>query len=303
MIPIIRWSLMCPMIYELLSRTWTQRLLMPFAIMLVSGHCMGRPDLHGQAAARNATESSADELMQRVLKRARAARKAPPTFEFTRTKTTIHYNSSKEESSREERVYKAVWQNGRLRSRLNSVNGTAPAAKPETPAEAVSRSRQDPIAADRRGGGDSVLAQLKDETIQRFKFTHLGQETLSGRPALIVGIEPRKELKPSSIEEQVMAGVGGKIWVDEADEEIVKVDVGLERTVKIGLGGVLGALREMKLDLDRQRRPDGHWINARTEVWLHFRQLFFAKRIRHIETVGELKPIPHEALKADPAQP
>ncbi len=252
------------------------------------------------AALLAATPESGEALISEVIRRARAARKAPHTYEFTRTKISIFYKSEKEIANEQKKVYRTSFENGKFRTKLISINdqppppgpSRAPANTSDDASPEKSKETQRPRSgrAERGAGADSILSQIGDDAVQRFDYAIVGRETHEGRATLVVEVKPKKGLKTRTIEEEVMAQLAGKVWVDEEDREIFKADVALQDSVKVGWGGVLGALRELKLSVARSRIPTGEWINASSEVWIHFRQLFTAKRIRLKETVSDVQP-------------
>lgn len=248
--------------------------------------------------ASNPTPVSVEDLIPRVVARAKSDAAAAPRYDFTRTKTTTTYRASDEIVSREERVYKTTTRAGKWHSHLVSLNGmpapTRAVSSPER-SDAKPRAKNGKEERDRTGGGDSILSQIGDDVVKRFEFTLVGQETLNGRATWMIGVHPRKNIRIRTTEEEVMARLAGTVWVDQADDEVVKAHIQLQEPLRIGWGGMLGALREFRLDVDRQRMEDGGWINGSTDLWIHFRQLLVAKRIRLQETISDVRslaPVP-----------
>lgn len=248
--------------------------------------------LADRGAANGLTTIPVDELLRKVIDRANTSRKAPPQYEFTRIKTTTHYDSDNEVETEEQRVYRVALKDGRLRSQLIKKNGEPPAPRPAKPDGAEPRPKPRSGAADRRNPNDSLLSQINDDMVKRFTFTIVDRETIQGRPTLVIDVKPRKDLKARTTEEEVMARMGGKVWIDEAEHEVVQAHVNLQETLKIGWAGMLGALREFRFSVQRSRMDNGGWVNSKTDLWLNFRQLFSTKRIALSEVVTDVTPLP-----------
>lgn len=236
-----------------------------------------------------AQAETGESLMKEVIRKARASRKAPPTYEFTRTKVSIFYKSENEIASEEKKVYRSAMVDGKFKTKLISVNGQPP--PPRAPRPEPQDDKEKPkIKSERNAAADSILSQISDEAVQRFDYTIIGHETHEGRGIMVIEVKPKKGLRTRTIEEDVLAELAGKVWVDQVDHEVFKADVALQNPVKIGWGGLLGALREFKISVARSRIANGDWVNASSEVWIHYRQLFTAKRIRLKETVTDIVP-------------
>ena len=75
----------------------------------------------------------------------------------------------------------------------------------------------------------------------------------------------RVEFQPGSTEsgsnklfERVLDRLGGVFWIDESDYALARADLELLEKVSL-LGGLLGALEQMRLRIDRTRDQAGQW--------------------------------------------
>lgn len=244
----------------------------------------------GMVAPCRVQAETGESLITDVIRKARASRKAPPTYEFTRTKISIFYKSENEIASEEKKIYRSAMVNGKFRTKLVSVNGQPPPPKAPRPEPQEDKDKPK-MKSERNAAADSILSQISDEAVQRFDYTIIGHETHEGRGTIVVEVKPKKGLRTRTIEEDVLSELAGKVWVDQLDHEVFKADVALQNPVKIGWGGLLGALREFRLSVSRSRIANGDWINASSDVWIYYRQLFTSKRIRLKETVTEVVPL------------
>ena len=67
--------------------------------------------------------------------------------------------------------------------------------------------------------------------------------------------------------------MAGRVWVDEADAETARLEVGLVQPVFLGWFGLLGSLTQCDLSLERQRMPDGVWVNTKQALLIQCRKL------------------------------
>jgi hypothetical protein len=51
--------------------------------------------------------------------------------------------------------------------------------------------------------------------------------------------------------------MAGKVWIDEADADTARIEVGLVEPLSLGWFGWLGSLNRCEISLERQRMPDG----------------------------------------------
>ncbi|HKX63553.1 MAG TPA: hypothetical protein VJS65_16975 [Verrucomicrobiae bacterium] len=233
-------------------------------------------------------EGDVKDILARVVERAGARRQAAGRYEFTRTKATTFYKSTTEVESHDEKIYRATVDGKRTRARLISWNGRAITNR----AEAARASGNARARGDRTSGGDSVLKQLNDDVLKRFDFALEGKETVGGRLAWIVSVRARPGAPLRTIEDEVMARMAGKVWVDTTEYEVAKVEMRLLRSVKIGWGGMLGALRDFQMLVERTRIAEIGWVNARTDLRIDFRALLQSKRIRFNETITNVVALP-----------
>lgn len=240
--------------------------------------------------ADGASYPAIDEVLPKVIERAKRSRKSPAGYDFTRIKTTRHYDSDHEVIKEDEKVYRISEKNGKPRAELLNKDGEPVPPRPSKGEANDAKLRSKAPAGERSHGGDSLLNQINDDMIKRFQFAITNREVLQGRPTLVIEVKPRKDLKATTTEEEVLARIAGRIWVDEEENEVVQAHLSLQETLKIGWGGMLGALRELRFSVERTRLQAGTWINSNTDLWLHFRQLFNAKRIEVSEKVTNVTP-------------
>ena len=87
-----------------------------------------------------------------------------------------------------------------------------------------------------------------------------------------------------------MGHISGRLWIDEGEYELAKVEVCLGEPVHFGPVGVVGALNELTFSIFRNRCLDGAWENSLVKVWLQFRLLLDVERFQYEERISPLPP-------------
>jgi hypothetical protein len=130
---------------------------------------------------------------------------------------------------------------------------------------------------------DKVTAAMKEHVslddpgvrlstiLERYDFHTVGREDVDGWPALVLDFQPRpgkRDLKGDA----VLRNLGGRIWVDEAEKEIVRAEVRNTGPIKFAFG--LGAnVSGLALTIDFRKIEDGFWLPARVEATAEARVL------------------------------
>jgi hypothetical protein len=111
---------------------------------------------------------------------------------------------------------------------------------------------------------------LKDPSVQlsaileRYDFRTVGREDLDGFPALVLEFQPRPG-KRDLDGDAVLRALAGRIWVDEAETEVVRAEVSSTSDIKFALG-IGASVSAMGVVLDFRKIEDGLWLPARVEA-------------------------------------
>ena len=102
-----------------------------------------------------------------------------------------------------------------------------------------------------------------------------GEETIAGRRTLVLECAPRVGYKATNIRARVFEKVRGRIWLDAAESEIIRVDAEVFETVSIGWGMIGKVQRGTRFHLERRRLADGSWLPESQDIRLAARFLVF----------------------------
>ena len=124
----------------------------------------------------------------------------------------------------------------------------------ESPRERADRLRAE---AEERRDTDAIL----DDAVTVFAPVFAGREVIDGRHVLVVDLHPREDVEPATRQGRWMKHFRGRIWVDNADYEIVRLDMHAFRDITVGWG-VIGRINEgSRIVFSRRRRAD-RWVPA-----------------------------------------
>jgi len=120
------------------------------------------------------------------------------------------------------------------------------------------------------------------EIADAFNFRLLGSEALAGRDAWVLEGEPRPGYEAKSRDARMLSKFKGRIWIDKADAQWVKLDITAIDTVSYGL--VLARVHKGTHILFEQIRVnDEVWLPQQVEIHLDARVALFKAYDEDIE--------------------
>ncbi len=125
--------------------------------------------------------------------------------------------------------------------------------------------------------------QVSPELLSRFRFSYAGREPVAGRAAWVVDFVPAGPRLPApTLLDRFINRTAGRLWIDAADELVVRARFRLLEPVPV-VGGLVGALRECEVTLDRERTPEGCWYTRLLTWRIEGRKLFSRRIMTHRE--------------------
>jgi hypothetical protein len=112
------------------------------------------------------------------------------------------------------------------------------------------------------------------EVADAFNFHLVGSEGINGRDAWMLEGEPRPGYEPKSRQAKILTKFKGRIWIDKADEQWVKLDITAIDTVSIGF--VLARIHKgTHLVIELTRVNEEVWLPKRLQFHLDARVALF----------------------------
>jgi hypothetical protein len=180
-------------------------------------------------------------------------------------------------------------QPGRTYKRLVAVDG-----KPLPPAELARRDeehRGNVLAEHERNQAETPAARsarlakeakerrereaIVDDAFAIFEATAIGRDTIDGHGVVVLWLRPRQNVSPRTREGRYMTKFAGKLWVTEADGQIVKLDLSAFDDISVGYGVVGRVHKGARLEFARRRINDEAWLPAWSHITAKGRTLMF----------------------------
>lgn len=140
-------------------------------------------------------------------------------------------------------------------------------ARRETAAQRAERQRK---AEEDRRQRNAIL----DDAVAVFEPTFAGREVVDGRSVLVVDLNPRRRARPGTREGRWMKQFRGRIWVDETEYQIVRLDMHAFEDVTIGWG-IIGRVHQGSRVLFSRKRFENVWLPVETFYDASGRTLLF----------------------------
>lgn len=95
---------------------------------------------------------------------------------------------------------------------------------------------------------------------EALEYKKVGEEEIAGRVAWVLECTPRAGYKAQSLRARVFEKTRGKVWIDVADSQLVRVDAAVFDTVSIGWGMAAKIQKGTRFQIDRRKLADGAWL-------------------------------------------
>lgn len=285
--PISKLDLRKPGLNDSISRMLLSdlmRLCLP-AILCIGGM---RVELSGgQSCQASEGLPAASEVTRRMIQRAQAVAEADQHPQYTYKSRSVFeaLNAAGEVIGSEEKVYQVEWISGMPFKRLVQIKGrdlTPEELEQEQEREEQFREKITSLNPKRMVARKESL--VTPELLDRYRFEVKERVLLENRPTLVVTFKAKTDpLSGKTIQDRILNRLAGTLWIDEADADTAKLAVTLVEPLSLGWLGILGSLTRCDLRLERQRMPEGLWINTRSFLQIQCRKLAVTMRFRKIE--------------------
>jgi hypothetical protein len=118
--------------------------------------------------------------------------------------------------------------------------------------------------------------------LERYDFRAVAREDIDGRPALALDFVPRPGQRALKSDSRLRE-LTGRIWVDEAERQVVRAHIRNLEPVKFALG-IGGKLSRVDLELRFRKLEDGVWLPREIRGEFEGRKLFSPFHIRILQS-------------------
>jgi hypothetical protein len=257
-------------------------------MLLITGMLIWAP----QAVRAIETLPEASEVTRRMIERSRAVAQADGT-QYTYQKRSLleRLDADGHCLNSEEKIYQVTLIGGIPFKRLTKIQGRELSPEELKAQDSKDgRFRQKFVSADLKNPDVRKQGLVTPELLDRYQFEVEKRVILSNRPTLVLRFRPKEGKLPSkTIEDKLLNPMTGRLWIDERDADTARLEVSLMEPVYLGWFGLLGSLTQCDLTLERQRMPDGVWINTKEALLIEYRKLIATMRFRTTDESSEFK--------------
>ncbi|MGH9703213.1 MAG: hypothetical protein ACRD4K_07545 [Candidatus Acidiferrales bacterium] len=267
------------------------RCLVTAAILVLVSYPVALP---GQ---KKTEQPTADQIIQNLISRAHANEEqhADAHYTYTQRSVTDILDSKGAVKKHEVREYVAVPISGQLYLRQVSKDGKpleGRDAKDERERERKFREKMQRPKDDRKDEGE---VEFNEDLFDKYRFTLEGEEKLNGRTTFVLSFQPRSADLPIRRRiDRLLNELEGRLWVDEQDYDLAKLDAHLMTEVN-AWGGLLATIRTFNLHYEQVRMADGTWLPQVAQGTIEGRIVFkwlnvrFDQRSGNYQKLGEVK--------------
>lgn len=236
----------------------------------------------------------ASAVTRRMIERAQAVARAElgPPYLYEKRSLLEELDASGQTLKSEEKIYQVRLIAGFPFNRLVKIQGrdlTADELKKEQQKEEKFQKKF--VSVDAKQMAARKEGWVTGRLLDRYQFEVKERIILSNRATLVLTFTPKTgRLPDQTIQDKLLNRLAGTVWVDEADADAARLEVRLLEPFSLGWLGILGSLSQCELSLDRQRQPDGVWLNAKQVLLIQYRKLTSTRHFRTTEDSGNFKP-------------
>ena len=242
---------------------------------------------------------SGDQVIRRMMDRSTAMATATnaPAWAYDKRTVMEKLDSDAKVEERTEKLYRVQIIRGMPLSQLVKVEG-----RDLNEAEIKKENQREAAFQKQLSGRDPKRAVKQRESfittnlIERFEFKALRREAVGGRQTIVVSFEPKPGKDDGSIQDRLLSRMAGMLWVDEATSDVARLQVQLTKGFSMGLLGVLGSIKECRMNLESKPMTDGTWLPEKTTMSISARMFLSSIRFQMEETSSnftlEAKPEP-----------
>jgi len=129
---------------------------------------------------------------------------------------------------------------------------------------------------------DDDRVEIKD-VLRISEITSIRREVFRGHEVIAFDFEPRKGFKPKSRDEDLVNKLAGTIWVDEAAQQVARLEARFVDSYKFA-GGLLASIgASTAFSFDQEKIDDEVWLPSAMEANVSARVLLLAKFNRSME--------------------
>jgi hypothetical protein len=134
--------------------------------------------------------------------------------------------------------------------------------------------------------------EMLKEMVAAFEFHLAGEAQVDGHACWVLDAEPKPEYEPTNHEGRVLKGMKGRLWIDKASNQWVKVHAEVVKPVSF-YGFLAKVAPGTEFDLEQEPVAGGVWMPKAFSVHVHASALgFFSENSTTSDTYLDYQPMP-----------
>ena len=205
---------------------------------------------------------TADEVMKQAVARVQADLRQDLHTRYGYTKRAVIEDRDSDGQVKERKEKTLLFEAGLGSVQQIKINGKAISGAALRKEEEAAAQQRKNLTASKSGQRDDNWERfITPDLLTRYQFRLVERKPFNGRPACLITFRPANgKLPVKQLADKLMNQLSGKIWIDEQEFAIARVEVALNSEVTLW-GGVLGALRKFDYTLERTRLDENVWFN------------------------------------------
>jgi len=118
-----------------------------------------------------------------------------------------------------------------------------------------------------------------DDLFRVYAIQFVGRESLDGHETIVATLTPRADVAPQTPDGKMMRHFAARAWIDEAEYELVRVEVEALDDLSIGWGLFARVHKGARATYQRRKVDDEKWLPAQV-TWAGSGRLLLFKRLR-----------------------
>lgn len=253
--------------------------------------------------------SGAEDILKKTIERAKWSEehKLEAKYTYTQRGTFEELDSSDNVKKHEERVSQVFPIDGEPYARLMLKDGRPLSDKEERVEQERERKFREALAERRRkralGKREDTELEFNEELVGKYQFDLTGRELVNGRPAFVLSFQPRSADLPVKRKlDRLLNKLAGKVWIDEQDYEICRVDLHLAENVS-AWGGMLASVRKFLFRLEQTRVDEAVWLPSFVDGYIDGRIVIRSLHMRLKQQNTDFRRIQAEVGLANTGRP
>ena len=154
-----------------------------------------------------------------------------------------------------------------------------------------------------RGKKDDDEVDFDEELVSKYRFILAGREPVNGRAAYVLGFEPRSaDLPVKRRIDRLLNKLAGRIWIDEQDYAISRVDLHLAENV-LAWGGLLASVRKFLLRVEQNKVDEAAWLPRYVDGYIDGRILIRSLHVKVKQENSDFRKVSPDAGPCSSPQP